>query len=115
MQKFQGDDIAFSLEMFTDDTESIPVNLDEKDEVIVYAYTDGCIKAKLSKTIKPGYRNLVRTSAFEYAGMIESAVTAVMAEGAIIIEINITTGSVNEVKVFNSGITLSKSTIKAES
>lgn len=115
MQKFQGDDIAFSIEMFTDDSEAIPVNLDEKDEVIVYAYTDGCVVAKLSKTVKPGYRTFVRSSAFEYAGIIESDLTKNMAEGVIVIEINITTGPINEIKVFNSGITLSKSTIKTES
>jgi len=115
MQKFQGDDIAFSIEMFTDDTEAIPMNLDQKDEVIIYAYTDGCVKAKLSKTTKPGYRTLVRSSAFEYTGIIESDLTKNMAEGVIIIELNITTGALNDVKVFNSGITLSKSTIKAES
>lgn len=114
MEKYQGDDIAFSVEMFTDDSEANPINLDEKDEIIVYAYTDGCAKAQLSKTAKPGYRLLVRSSSTEYAGVIDSGATKIMAPGVIQIELMITTGGLNDVKVFNSGITLVKSLIKAE-
>ena len=114
MQKYQGDDIAFYIEMFTDDTESVPINLEAKDEVIIYAYTDGCIKSKHSKTVKPDYRLLEKVTSFEYAGIIPSDLTKLMAEGQIILELCITTGSINEVKVFTSGITLAKSTIKIE-
>lgn len=115
MIKYQGDDIAFSIEMFTDETESVPINLALKDDVFIYAYTDGCIVDKFSKTEQVGYKPLVASTDFEYAGVIDSEITKIMAEGQMIFEVNIVTGSINEVKVFSSGINLVKSKIKAES
>lgn len=89
MEKYQGEDIGFSIKIWTDNSKTELVNLDNVSEIIVYIYTDGCKKAMFSKTTKAGYLKLSKVSSSEYSGIIDSSVTKLMAPGTLNLEINI--------------------------
>jgi len=89
MEKYQGEDIGFSIKVWTDNNKTDLVNLDDVSEIIIYVYTDGCKKAMLSKTDKSGYSKLSKVSSTEYSGIIDSSITKLMAPGSLSIEINI--------------------------
>lgn len=118
MIKYQGDDIAFKVELFTDTTESEHVDLDAKAEIIVLAYTDGCVKKQFSKALRDGYEQLTRVSATEYSGIIDSDATKLMREGPIIMEIKVSDsaalpdGKFDRIHVFSTSIMLHKSQSK---
>lgn len=121
MDKFQGEDIAFSVKIWTDNTKTQLLDLDSISEMVVYIYTDGCKKAMFSKTYKSGYDKLLRVSNTEYSGIIDSSVTTLLAPGALIIEINIaedkaptSDGNWNLIQRASFG-SLRKSLIKIES
>lgn len=86
---YQGEEIAFNLELYADQEETEPVNIDDISEIDIYVYTNGCRVVKLSKTSKTGYYKLLRNTAFQYAGVIESHETKYLSDGPIILEIRI--------------------------
>ena len=121
MRKFQGEDIGFSVKIWTDDSKTNLLNLDNVSEIIIYAYTDGCKKAKLSKTLLAGYGRLSKVSSTEYSGIIDSSITKLMNPGTLFIEINIaeneasvSDGKWNLIQRATLGV-LRKSSIKIES
>lgn len=121
MEKFQGEDIGFSIKVWTDAGKTELVNLDDVSEIIVYVYTDGCRKAMLSKTTRDGYGRLYKVSNNEYSGIIDSSITKLMSPGTLSIEINIaenedsvSDGKWNLVQRGSFGV-LRKSLIKIES
>ncbi len=89
MGKYQGEDIGFSIKIWTDNSKTELLNLDDVSEIIVYVYTDGCKKAMFSKTTKAGYLKLSKASSTEYSGVIDSSITKLMAPGSLNLEINI--------------------------
>lgn len=121
LQKYQGDEIAFDLELYSDFKETEPIDIDGIAEIIIYVYTDGCKMAKLSKTSKDGYTQLKRNTQYRYSGIINSSDTRTMASGTIFLEINVvfTYADCNDGKfnIIRKSIigTLLKSAIKIES
>lgn len=89
MEKFQGDDIGFSIKVWADNSKTELIALDNISDIIVYIYTDGCNKAMFSKTTKTGYSKLLKVSSTEYSGIIDSGITKLMSPGTLNIEINI--------------------------
>ncbi|MDR2003952.1 MAG: hypothetical protein LBQ74_13045 [Prevotella sp.] len=87
--KYQGDEIAFLVRAYQDESKTTLINLDNAGNIIVYVFTDGCKKAMFSKTEKAGYIKLSRINETEYFGVIDSSITKLMAPGALIMEINI--------------------------
>ncbi|PXV61169.1 hypothetical protein CLV62_1252 [Dysgonomonas alginatilytica] len=121
MNKYQGEDIGFSIKVWTDNTKSQLLDLDSVAEIIVYIYTDGCKKAMFSKTIKEGYIKLSKVSNTEYSAILDSSITSLLAPGALKIEINIAEteasipdGKWNLIQRATFGV-LKKSLIKIES
>lgn len=121
MEKYQGEDIAFSIKVWNDNSKTELVNLDNVSEIIVYVYTDGCKKAMLSKTTKSGYSKLLKVSSTEYSGIIDSSITKLMSPGTLRIEINIaeneasvSDGKWNLIQRGSFGV-LRKSLVKLES
>lgn len=119
--KYQGDDIAFSIKVWEDATKTKLVDLDKVAEIIVYIYTDGCKKAMFSKTNKEGYAQLMKVSSTEYSSIVDSSITKLMASGSLILEINIaeneasvSNGKWNLIQRAHIGV-LHKSIIKKES
>lgn len=89
MEKYQGEDIGFSIKVWTDSTKTELVDLDSVSDMVIYVYTDGCKKAMFSKTSKSGYLQLSKVSSNEYSGIIDSSITRLMTPGTLNIEINI--------------------------
>ncbi len=116
--KYQGDEIAFSVKVYTDTSKTTLLNLDDVDEITVYIYTDGCKKALFSKTERDGYVTLGRSSSFEYTGILDSSITKLMAPGVLILEINLAKNIIsivwNIIRKASVGV-LKKSLIKIES
>lgn len=121
VNKYQGEDIAFSVKIYKDINKTELVNLDDVSEIVIYIYTDGCKKAMFSKTAKEGYIQLNRTTSTEYAGIVDSSLSKLIAPGALFLEINIaesetdiSDGKWNIIQRAPIG-TLRKSLIKIES
>jgi len=89
INKYQGEDIAFSIKVYIDSSKTEMIDLDNVAEIVVYIYTDGCRKAMFSKTSRSGYVQLQKASINEYFGIIPSDITKLMAYGALTLEINI--------------------------
>lgn len=87
--KYQGEDFAFDLELFSDEAKTEAINIDEVAEVILVIYTDGCKAIKFSKTEKDGYRSLMRETEFKYSGIVESRDTKILAIGTINMEVKV--------------------------
>lgn len=87
--KYQGEDFAFDLELFSDEAKTEAINIDEVAEVILVIYTDGCKAIKFSKTEKDGYRSLMRETEFKYSGIVESRDTKILAVGTINMEVKV--------------------------
>lgn len=121
INKYQGEDIAFSVKIYKDVSKTELVNLDDVSEIVIYIYTDGCKKAMFSKTSKVGYIQLNRTTSTEYAGIVDSSLSKLIAPGVLFLEINIaesetdiSDGKWNIIQRASIG-TLRKSMIKIES
>ncbi len=117
---YQGDDIPVVIELFEDEEETIPVNIDNMLNLIVYVYTDGVRIAKFSKTIKTGYKTLTRNSATNYSLIVETPFTRTFNPGVLLMEINevatapgVDDGKFNKIGVFPIA-KLNKSLIKIE-
>ena len=118
---YQGDDIPFQIELFEDDEQKVPVNIDNLTDLIVYVYTDGTHVIKLAKVAKTGYTTLSRNTAYIYTCLIDSEQTKLMSPGPLKIEINnVNTASgvlnnrLNKIGAGHIGY-LNKSLIKIES
>lgn len=121
MNRYQGEDIPFSIKIWKDNKKTEAINIDNLAEVVIYIYTDGCKKAAFSKTIKDGYVQLGRNNEYEYFGIIDSSCSSLMSPGSMFMEINIAEddtivkkGIWNFIKRTTIGL-LHKSTIKKES
>ncbi|KAF5034521.1 hypothetical protein DSECCO2_595200 [anaerobic digester metagenome] len=117
---YQGDDIPVVIELFEDEAESVPVDIDNMLDLIVFVYTDGIRIAKYSKTVKTGYKTLTRNSSTNYSLIVETAFTKTFNPGILNMEINeVTTapgiddGRFNKIGVFPIAF-LNKSLIKIE-
>lgn len=89
IEKYQGEDIAFSIRIWKDARKTEPFDLDSVSEIIVYIYTDGCKKAMFSKTDRQGYSQLKRAGKNEYYGVLDSSISSLIAPGTMSMEINI--------------------------
>lgn len=89
INKYQGEDIAFSVKIYKDGSKTELINLDDISEIVIYIYTDGCKKAMFSKKERSGYAMLLKADENEYYGIVDSLITKLMAPGSIIMEINI--------------------------
>lgn len=89
VNKYQGEDIAFSVKIYKDINKTELVNLNDVSEIVIYIYTDGCKKAIFSKTSRAGYSQLRKASENEYYGIIDSSISKLMSPGTITLEINI--------------------------
>lgn len=114
---YQGDDIPFQIELFEDDEQQVPVNIDNLTDLIVYVYTDGAHVIKLAKVAETGYITLSRNTAFIYTCLIDSEQTKKLAPGPLRIEINSVNGATNQINKIGAGHIgyLNKSLIKIES
>lgn len=117
---YQGDDIPVVIELFEDEAESVPVDIDNMLDLIVFVYTDGVKIAKYSKIAKAEYKTLIRNSSTNYSLIIETSFTKTFNPGTLMMEINeVTTapgiddGRFNKIGVFPIAI-LNKSLIKIE-
>lgn len=121
MNRYQGEDIPFSIKIWKNREKTEAVNIDNLSEIIIYVYTDGYKKVVFSKSRRDGYIQLGRNSECEYWGIIDSSVTKLMSPGTLNIEINIaeneasvSDGKWNLIQRGSFGI-LRKSLIKIES
>ena len=118
MKKYQGEDIYFSLN-FSNSSNLNITNIDDLENVIVYAYTGEDDIVKFSKVLKDGYEPLTSASATNLKGVIRSEFTKLMT-GQIMLDIMCIATSVDGDKADNiiqramSGIYILPSIIKDE-
>jgi hypothetical protein len=93
MIKYQGEDFAFDLELFTNESKTESINIDELEDLVVAIYTDGCKIIRYSKADRSGYKSLTREAATKYSGIVASGDTKILAPGTINMEIKVSFSS----------------------
>jgi hypothetical protein len=113
MEKYQGEDISFSVKFQKGENANIN-SFADLSEIILYFYTDGCHIARFRYPAKGGYKTLTLVDNFTLAGVISASETKIMAPGALRIEVKAKTGSENMIEKRITGIILTKDLIKSE-
>lgn len=111
---YQGDDIPITIELFDDDTQQIPINIDLLQDLIVYIYTDGARIVRATKVAKTGFITLSKVSSYEYNFIVPSAETKMLTPGQMRIEISINDGTAIKNTGASNIAILSKTLIKKE-
>jgi hypothetical protein len=116
MERYQGEDIEFTLKFRKGDSPDINSFADFY-EIMAYIYTDGCVTAKFSTDSRKHYGRLSRLDDYTLSGMLGSKYTKLFAPGALKIEINVVLGdgTTNLINTGPCGVIIKKDLIKTES
>jgi hypothetical protein len=87
LKKYVGDDITHAISEVSGNAVPVAINLDNYAEMIVI-YSSRGNQIKFSKTVKEGYKLLVKLTSYIYAAYLSSADTILLGYGQVTVSTN---------------------------